>query len=71
MKRKPTKSNLKRQAGTIGKAPGKAGYVGLKNRTTTDIEIYEYSKTHFEVIQTQDVTEAFRFKTTEEKSGCN
>lgn len=71
MKRKPTKSNLKRQASTIGKAPGKAGYVGLKNIKSTDIEIYEYSSERFEVIQTQNVADTFRFKTTDEITWIN
>jgi len=71
MKRKPTKSILKKQASTIGKAPGKAGYVGLKDIKTTDIEIYEYSSEQFEVIQTRKVADAFKFKTTDDITWIN
>ena len=65
------KTKRKSHKKTIGKAPGTAGYVGDKNREVTDIEIYEYSKDHFEVIKTNDVEDSFKFKTTDQITWIN
>ena len=61
----------KRIAKTIGKAPGTDGYVGLKLRDKTDIEIHEYSKESFECIKTNKVEDAFKFKTTDQVTWIN
>ncbi len=71
MSTKKQNSKRKRQAKTIGKAPGMGGYVGLKERDTTEIEIYEYDKDHFEVTHTNNVEDAFKFKTTEQVTWVN
>ncbi|MEZ4779290.1 MAG: magnesium/cobalt transporter CorA [Flavobacteriaceae bacterium] len=61
----------KRIAKTIGKAPGTDGYVGLKKRDKTDIEIHEFSKDSFECIKTNNVEDAFKFKTTDQITWIN
>lgn len=61
----------KRIAKTIGKAPGTGGYVGSKNRETTDIEIIDYSKENFATLHTQEVEDAFKFKTTDQVTWIN
>jgi len=69
--RKPHKSKKKRIAKTIGKAPGADGYVGQKFRETTDIEIQDYSKEGVHVIKTNNVEDAFKFKTTDQITWIN
>ncbi|MEZ4858234.1 MAG: magnesium/cobalt transporter CorA [Flavobacteriaceae bacterium] len=69
--RKHQKSKKKRIAKTIGKAPGTDGYVGQKFRETTDIEIQDYSKHGYDVIKTNHVEDAFKFKTTDQVTWIN
>lgn len=68
---KNNKSKKKRIAKTIGKAPGTGGYVGQKQRDKTDIEIHEFAKDSFECIKTNNVEDAFKFKTTDQITWIN
>jgi len=69
--KKQGKTKKKRLAKSVGKAPGTQGYVGLKNREVTDIEIIDYSKDGFEVHHTSNVEDAFKFKTTDQVTWIN
>ncbi len=69
--KKHTKPKKKRIAKVLGKAPGTAGYTGDKLRESTDIEIYDYSKDSFDLIQSKHVEDAFKFKTTDQVTWIN
>jgi len=69
--KKPKKTKKKRIAKNIGKAPGFVEYVGAKNKEKTDIEIHEFSKDSFQCIKTDNVEDAFKFKTTDQVTWIN
>lgn len=56
---------------SLGKAPGATIYIGDKERAETQIEIYDYSKDGFDVHQSNNVEDAFKFKTTDQITWIN
>ncbi|MBQ4820525.1 magnesium/cobalt transporter CorA [Aquimarina sp. MMG016] len=72
-KRKSLHPKLKvsKSSKSLGKAPGAVVYIGEKEHLSTKIEIQDYTKNMFEVKDTNNIEEAFTFKSNEHITWIN
>ena len=70
-RRKTRPFQRKKKGPTKNLAPGTVLYTGKKENVVTTLEIIDYSKEHYEKVDTERIEDAFQFKGTDHVTWIN
>tara|TARA_R110002124_G_scaffold138576_6_gene302217 strand:- start:164265 stop:165353 length:1089 start_codon:yes stop_codon:yes gene_type:complete len=70
-KRRPLKVPVIKSRGSHNQVPGTVSYTGKKEAKTTKLEIIDYSKEHYERVDTENIEDAFAFESSKHVTWIN